>query len=83
MKRHIKKIQGKTIKTTIHMLRWIFLLILVYIVAVTVWGFWQKGISFFDDVATLSVGGFFAFFMGYFGWRLAELIEQWLKEKSN
>lgn len=81
MKKELKNLQKKTVTTTVHIIKWIFLIITIYIIVITAWGFYQKGLSFLDDIVTLSVGGFFAFFMGYFGWRLAQMIEDWLSKR--
>jgi len=81
MKKQLKTIQQTTVKTTVHFLKWIFFLIFLYIGFTIVYSFW-KNPDFFEQVVTLSVGGFFAFFMGYFGWRLAQLIEEWFKGKK-
>ena len=80
MKKQFKKLHETTVKTTVSFLRWIFFLIFLYIGFTIIFGLWFKGMEFFSDVITFSVSGFFAFFMGYFGWRLAEIIEEWLKK---
>jgi len=82
MKKQLETIQKTTVKTTIHFFRWVFFLIFLYIAFTIIWGFWFKGNEFFEQVITFSVSGFFAFFMGYFGWRLAEIIEEWLRKKG-
>ena len=56
----------------------IFILIIAYTIAVTILGFIKSGIDFLESIATISVGGFWAFFLGYFGWRLGQTIENYL-----
>jgi len=80
MKKQFKKIQETTLQTTVSFLRWIFFLIFLYIGFTIIYGLWLDGMDFINSVMTFSVSGFFAFFMGYFGWRLAELIEEWLRK---
>jgi hypothetical protein len=82
VKRQLEEIRDKSVKTTIHFLRWIFFIIFIYIAFTIAYGLWLKGAEFFETVVNFSVGGFFAFFMGYFGWRLAEVIEDWLRKKE-
>lgn len=77
----MKQIQDKTVSTTMSLLRWIFLIILIYVVLTMLWGFWDRGGEYIRDIATLSIGGFFAFFLGYFGWRLGQELEEWLKRR--
>ena len=77
----IREIPKTTVKTTTHLIKWAFLVIILYIIVTTVYGFYSQGLGFLDNVVTLSVGGFFAFFMGYFGWRLAESMEIWFTQK--
>lgn len=49
-------------------------LILVYIVAGMVVLLITEGGEFLKQIVTLSIGGFFGFFLGYFGWVFAESI---------
>jgi len=53
-------------------------LIIAYTIAVTILGYIKSGIDFLESIATISVGGFWAFFLGYFGWRLGQTIENYL-----
>jgi len=75
MKKQFAQLQ----QTTIHFLRWVFFLIFLYIGFTIFWGLWYNPL-FFEQVITFSVSGFFAFFMGYFGWRLAQIIEEWFSK---
>ena len=77
----MKNLPEHTVKTTSHLILWTFFIISLYIIVTTAYGFYIQGFAFLDGIVTLSVGGFFAFFMGYFGWRLAESMEGWLTQK--
>ena len=86
-KKVLEETATKTVRYTVKTVIIFFILIIIYTVVVTIWGMLQKGTGFLEDIATLSVGGFWAFFLGYFGWRLGQTIEQYLlsmkkKEKS-
>jgi len=76
-----KKMMGetaaKTVRFTVTMVKIIFILIIVYTAFVTIWFFLSSPTpeKFLENIATISVGGFWAFFLGYFGWRLAQSIE--------
>ncbi|MCK4332677.1 MAG: hypothetical protein KAV40_03770 [Thermoplasmatales archaeon] len=81
-KEKAKKVIGKTASKTIHFtvktVIVIFVLIIIYTIAVTILGFIKSGVDFLENIATISVGGFWAFFLGYFGWRLGQTIESYL-----
>ena len=81
MKKQLKTLQDTTVKTTFHILKWVFFLIFLYISFTIIWGFWTNRTEFFNNIITFSVSGFFAFFMGYFGWRLAEIVEKAMMKK--
>ena len=74
-----KKVIGetatKTMKFTFKTLVIIFVAIIIYTIVVMYLGFIRSGENFLEDIATISVGGFWAFFLGYFGWRLGQTIE--------
>jgi hypothetical protein len=63
-----------TMRVTIHALRWIFLLIFIYITVSIVLLIIQGGNEFITSIVVYSVTGFFTFFMGYFGWMFAQSI---------
>jgi len=78
-----KKVVGetasKTVKVTITMIKIIFIIIIIYTVAISIFLFFKTDTEqFLTNVATLSVGGFWAFFLGYFGWRMGQTIELYL-----
>jgi len=81
MKNHFETIHKTTVKTTVRFFKWIFFIIFLYIGFSIIYSFWHNP-EFFEQVVALSVGGFFAFFMGYFGWRLAQIIEEWITGKK-
>ena len=62
----------KTLRVTIYALKWVFLLIFLFIsvgiIALLVTG----GAENVQTILTYSITGFFTFFMGYFGWLLAQ-----------
>jgi len=76
----VKKSTGKkplTIKPflsfhgTMSALRWILLLIFIYLAAGTIVVMIQDGTESFKNIVVYSIIGFFTFFMGYLGWILA------------
>ena len=82
----VEKTATKTVEVTINILKWIFIILVIYISLVTFWGYLSAGEQFLTNVVTISVGGFWAFLFGYFGWRLGQTIENYfvnLKKKSN
>lgn len=52
-------------------LRWILLLIFIYLAAGTVVVMIQDGTETLKNIVIYSIMGFFTFFMGYLGWILA------------
>ena len=62
----------KTMKVTIHALRWVFLLIFLFITVGIFMLFLTGGDSYIQIIVGYSIAGFFTFFMGYFGWVLAQ-----------
>jgi len=63
---------SKTVKVTIHALRWVFLLIFLFITVGIFMLFLTGGDSYIQVIVGYSIAGFFTFFMGYFGWILAQ-----------
>jgi hypothetical protein len=70
----LEEIPFATMRVTIHALRWIFLLIFIYITVSIVLLIIQGGNEFITSIVVYSVTGFFTFFMGYFGWMFAQSI---------
>ena len=62
----------KTMKVTIHALRWVFLLIFLFITVGIFALFLTGGKDYVQMILGYSLAGFFTFFMGYFGWILAQ-----------
>jgi len=62
----------KTMKVTIHALRWVFLMIFLFITVGIFVLFLTGGDSYITLILGYSIAGFFTFFMGYFGWILAQ-----------
>jgi drug/metabolite transporter (DMT)-like permease len=67
----IDEIPFTTIQVTMRALRWIFLLIFIYIAVSIFLLFIQGGSDSIQDIVKFSVTGFFTFFMGYYGWMFA------------
>ena len=77
-KRVLETTAFKTVKFTVTMAKIIIILMLVYTVIVTIWIFLETGAEdFLINIATISVGGFWAFFLGYFGWRMGQTVEEY------
>lgn len=64
----------KTMKVTIHALRWIFLLIFLFITIGIFILFLTGGENYVQLILGYSIAGFFTFFMGYYGWMFAQSI---------
>lgn len=76
------KIPTKTLAITTYAVRWLLFLILVYVIISVSVMFFTKSYEFLQQIVTLSLGGFFGFFMGYFGWFFAHQLTTWLKGKK-
>ncbi len=79
-KKVIKKATSETIRFYKHFLIIIFIIIIIYTIVVSIWTFITAGADFLTNVATISVGGFWAFFLGYFGWRMGQTIEEYFRK---
>jgi len=64
----------KTMEVTLHALRWIFLLVFMFIAIGIMVLFITGGQTYVQAILGYSITGFFTFFMGYFGWILAQQI---------
>ena len=79
-KKVVEKTATTTYKATVTMVKVIFILIIVYTIIISLYIFLTSDREkFLTDVATISVGGFWAFFLGYFGWRMGQTIEVYLR----
>jgi len=72
----------KTLKVTIHALRWVFLLIFLFITVGIFVLFLTGGENYVQIIIGYSIAGFFTFFMGYFGWLLAQGIIEMITGKN-
>jgi hypothetical protein len=72
----------KTMKVTIHALRWVFLLIFLFITVGIFILFLTGGDNYVQIIIGYSIAGFFTFFMGYFGWLLAQGIIEMITGKD-
>ena len=78
----LEDIPLKTMKITIHALRWILLIIFLYIISIIFILIIQGGTDSLTNIITWSVTGFFTFFMGYFGWMFAQGIVELMAGKE-
>ena len=78
----IEDLPQKTVKVTVYALRWIFLLIFVFIIIGIFVLFLTGGQNYIQIIIGYSIAGFFTFFMGYFGWILAQGIIEMLTGKD-
>jgi len=76
-KKAVEKTASKTVQLTFTMVKLVFIIIIFYTVSVTIsiFLFSADREKVLIDIATLSTAGFWAFFLGYFGWRLGQSIE--------
>ncbi|MFH1101783.1 MAG: hypothetical protein V1726_07090 [Methanobacteriota archaeon] len=65
-----------TVKVTLHALKWIFLLVLLYLAIGVIILLVQDGMRSLRDIIVYGVMGFVTFFMGYFGWYFARDVIQ-------
>ena len=65
-----------TMKITLRMLKWIFVIIFIYIAMSIVFLIIQGGDEQIKNIVLYSVSGFFTFFMGYFGWMFARSVSE-------
>ncbi len=78
----LEEIPFKTMKVTIYALRWIFLLIFLFIITGIFVLFITGGKNYLQAILGYSITGFFTFFMGYFGWILAQGIIEMITGKQ-
>ena len=78
----LEEIPFKTIKVTLHALKWIFLIIFLFITIGKFVLFLTGGEYYVQIILGYSIAGFFTFFMGYFGWTLAVSIMEMISGKE-
>jgi hypothetical protein len=66
--------EGK--KIGYHLMSWVFGAVMVYI-AVSTFFLILFQPNFIEDIIKYSIGGFWGFFLGYFGYRLGETLERY------
>jgi RsiW-degrading membrane proteinase PrsW (M82 family) len=65
------------LRVTMNTLRWMFVLVFVYLtVGIIVFLLLQQGSESIRDIVVYSIMGFVTFFMGYFGWRVAQILRE-------
>ncbi len=72
----------KTMKVTIHALKWILLLIFLFITTGIFVLFLTGGGNYIQVIIGYSIAGFFTFFMGYFGWMFAQSVMEMISGKE-
>jgi hypothetical protein len=75
------KLPETTLRYTIVALQYIFLIILIYIAGSMIFLFISNRLEFITQIVGWSITGFFAFFMGYFGYSLAQHITIYFSKK--
>ena len=70
------------VKINVNVLRWMLLLIILVVPVITIGLFAQQAGKFFIDIFIYSFMGFITFFMGYFGWRFAQMLRELVKGKK-
>jgi len=71
------------LRVTMNTLRWMFVLVFVYLtVGIIVFLLLQQGSESIRDIVVYSIMGFVTFFMGYFGWRVAQILREALISKK-
>ena len=81
----LEDIPLKTMRVTLYALRWVFMLIFLFIIFGIMFLFLTGGQNHVQNIIGYSITGFFTFFMGYFGWILAQNIVEMMvgrEEKS-
>ena len=70
-------------KITLYALRWVFLLIFIVIIVGIIALFLSGVQTYIQIILGYSIAGFFTFFMGYFGWILAQGMIEMITGKDN
>ncbi len=71
-----------SLRSPMNALRWIVLIIFIYLVAGTAIVMIQDGTESLKNIVVYSIIGFFTFFMGYLGWILARDVLQVVSGKK-
>jgi hypothetical protein len=73
----------RSLRFSMNALRWIIVLIFLYLAAGTAIVMIQDGMGSLKNIVVYSIIGFFTFFMGYLGWILArDVLEMVSKKKT-
>ena len=72
----LEELPFTTMKITLRMLKWIFVIIFIYIAMSIIFLIVQGGDEQIRNIVLYSVSGFFTFFMGYFGWMFARSVSE-------
>jgi hypothetical protein len=72
----LEELPFTTMKVTLRMLKWIFVIIFIYIAISIVFLIVKGGDQQLQNIILYSVSGFFTFFMGYFGWMFARSVSE-------
>jgi hypothetical protein len=78
----LEDIPLKTMRVTLYALRWMFLLIFLFITMGILALFATGGQNYVQMIIGYSITGFFSFFMGFFGWTLAQGVIEMLTGKE-
>jgi hypothetical protein len=82
----VEETASKTVSFTVTIMKIIFILIVIYSIAIAFLISFEGGVNFNEfliNIATISVGGFWAFFLGYFGWRMGQSMEIYFFKLKN
>jgi uncharacterized membrane protein len=71
-----------TVKVTLHAIKWISILVLLYLTLGFIVLLVQDGMQSVRDIIIYGIMGFVTFFMGYAGWWFARDIIQVVKERK-
>ena len=70
------------LRVTMNSLRWMFLLVFIYLTFGIIILFVQQGNETIRDIVVYSIMGFVTFFMGYFGWLIARTVQEVVSAKK-
>ncbi len=73
-KRFLKKLSQRSAKTKIQILKWVLIPIFLFIIFGIIVLFLINVNSYLKIIVGYSITGFLTFFMGYFGWILAQFV---------